>query len=94
LQAGFPAQFHPPVGVFQLRYSDKALEVASHLGLDMTYLPLQLDTRRAELAEILRDGDTTELLHYRVRFGERDIVLVISQIHHGWRVANFLEVEG
>jgi len=51
LQAGFPAQFHPPVGVFPLRYSDKALEVASHLGLDMTYLPLQLDTRRAKLAE-------------------------------------------
>ena len=48
----------------------------------------------SELAEIYRDGDTTELFHYRVRFGDRDIVLVISQIHHGWRVVNLLEVEG
>jgi hypothetical protein len=67
-----------------LRYSDKALAAASHLGLDMTCLPLQLDTLRAELAEVYRDGDTTELLHYCVRFGDREIVLVISQPNPSW----------
>lgn len=60
--AGFPARFTPPSGVFPLRYSDNALETAKHMGLDMTYLPLQVDTKRATLVEIVRDGDTTERL--------------------------------
>ena len=58
LHAGFPETFHAPTGCFTLRYSDDALEVASKLGLDMTYLPLQLNTSRAELVEVIRDGDT------------------------------------
>jgi hypothetical protein len=53
-QAGFPAEFRAPVGTFRLSYSDTALEVARTIGLDMTYLPLDLDTRRAELVEIMR----------------------------------------
>lgn len=51
---GFPKGFHPPIGSFTLRYSDTALEVAKNLGLDMSYLPLQLNTRRAELVEVVR----------------------------------------
>jgi hypothetical protein len=93
-QAGFPAEFRVPQGTFRLRYSDTALEVARALGLDMTDLPWHLDTRRAELVEIVRDGDTTERLHYRVRMGNREIVLAISTIHGGWRVMNFLESDG
>ena len=60
----------------------------------MNDLPIQLDTSRAELIEIVRDGDTTERLHYQVRMGNRDIVLVISLIHRDWRVMVFLEPEG
>ena len=63
LDAGFPTKFTPPVGVFPLCYSDDALRTARQLGLDMTYLPLQLTTHRAELVEILWDGDTSERLH-------------------------------
>jgi hypothetical protein len=46
------------------------------------------------LFEIIRDDDVTERLHYRVRMGGREIVLVISTIHRGWRVMNFLELDG
>ena len=94
LQAGFPKEFHPPYGTFMLRYSDNALEVAKNIGLDMSFLPLQLNTSRAELVEVIRDGDVTEFLHYLVRMGNREIMLVISMIHRGWRVVNFLEVDG
>jgi hypothetical protein len=69
-------------------------KVARALGLDMTDLPLHLDTHRAELVEIIRDGDVTERLHYRVRMGRREVVLAISTIHGGWRVMNFLESDG
>ena len=91
---GFPKEFHRPYGTFMLRYSDNALAVAKNLGLDMSYLPLQLNTSRAELVEVIRDGQTTEFLHYRVRMGDRDVVLVISMMVRGWLVTNFLEVDG
>ena len=77
-----------------LRYSDNALAVAKNLGLDMSYLPLQLNTSRAELVEVIRDGATTEFLHYRVRMGDRDVVLVINMMLRRWTVTNFLEVDG
>jgi hypothetical protein len=90
---GFPAWFTPPVGTFRLDYSKRALEVAKALDLDTSYLPIQLVTSRAELVEVIRDGATTEHLHYRARIGERDIVLVIDPSAH-WCVVNFLEVDG
>lgn len=94
LQTGFPVEFQAPVGTFKLRYSDTALEMANLLGLDPTYLPIRLDTSRAELVEIVRDGDTTERLHYRIRMGDREVVIVISSILPGWCVMKFLEPEG
>jgi hypothetical protein len=93
-QTGLPADFHAPFGTFKLRYSDAALETAKLLGLDMSYLPLALDTSRAELIEIMRDGDTTERLYYQVRMGDRDVVLAISPLHRNWRVTAFLERDG
>jgi hypothetical protein len=49
----------------------------------MSYLPLQLNTSRAELVEVIRDGATTEFLHDRVLMGDRDVVLVINLMVRG-----------
>ena len=94
LQTGLPEQYTPPAGAFRLRYADLALEVARQLDIELSCLPILLETSRAELVEIVRDGDTTERLHYRLRMGNREIVLVVSPILRGRRLMTCLEPEG